>query len=171
MVEKNNSSKVPNVECDSRQAEKKYPDNNLLDLAYGIRLYNFGLLLPQDIVSRVIDDYQLCPLPTAAKWFLGMANVDGISVPVFDLNLHLFEGKREQIANDQLLIIGVGSESVAIPINTAPIQVDLGMAVVTERFPLLPEALKKTVYKCYQLDIYWLAWDFKKFFSTAGLAV
>lgn len=147
-----------------------FGSDKFLSFTYGVVYGDYGLILPRDLVSRVVENYQLCSLPTSVDWFLGMANIDGQTAPVFDFNLYLLNEKKK-LQKQNLLVIGKGSDCVAITIDQPPVQVKIDLANESSDLPEMPELLKDSVDKCYSHDLYWLDWDFKKFFSSAGLNV
>ena len=147
------------------------PNNDTyFEYTYGVVYGNYGLILPRDSVSRVVENYQVCPLPSSTEWFLGMANIDGLTAPIFDLNLYLLNEKK-LLRKQHLLVIGKNSDSVAITVDQPPIQAEIDLSTQVDEWPKLPEPLKNTVNKCYSADLYWLDIDFKKFFMDAGESI
>ena len=144
-------------------------NSQAVSTAYGIPLSDFGLLLPVTSNNRVLDSYHLCPLPNTQSWLLGMVNVNGVIAPVFDLYhlLGIEKGKKE---NQRLMMIGTGTDAVGFLFFTYPRQVNFDQLILNETLPPLPTRLKETVTQCYRSDIFWLTWNYQKFFSELIVA-
>ena len=119
-----------------------------LSVAYGLAIAEFGLLLPLQEQSRIIDEFQLCQLPTAKGHLLGVSSIDGNTVPVFDLHALLELPLPSTKSNKQLLVVGTGEEAVGFIVSQSPTQVDLDQAIKIEGIP--PNA-SSVEGNCYQL--------------------
>ena len=136
-------------------------------MTYGIVVSNFGLLLPTGVASRLVEaDIRLCRLPTASGWLLGMANVGGNSVPIFDLEALLQLPREASIS--QYLIIGEGEAAAGITLTGQPRRLRLPPEQRLLRNPPLPAALQPFVLACYRQERIWVEWDFRAFFTAVG---
>ena len=53
-------------------------------IRFGFRVGSIGLLVPAGMLSELVDDTEVYPLPTTPAWFHGLINLRGGLVPVFD---------------------------------------------------------------------------------------
>ena len=135
---------------------------------YGLLVSNMGLLLPVGVASRLVEtDIDLCRLPTAPAWLLGMMNLDGNTVPLFDLDALLdFPGQH---APSHYLVIGEGEDAAGITLAERPQRVRLGPDQQMNRNHPLPAALQAHVRACYRDgDQVWVDWDYIGFFQAVG---
>jgi twitching motility protein PilI len=119
-----------------------------LQLREGFRIGHLGLMIPYDKGSELIDLPQVFALPNAPEWFIGIANLHGTLVPVFDLARHLAvehstEGKQ------MLLVLGHGIESAGVVIDGLPTRLRFDATERAEGAPV-PLALEGCV-----TDTYW----------------
>ena len=134
---------------------------------YGFQIGDIGLLIGQDTSSEVLERAPVYPLPKAPTWLLGLVNLRGNLVPVFDVKPLLeLEGGDAQDKR-RLLILGGGDKAVGIMIDGLP-QLAATNNVLS-RLPPLPAALRPYVAKAYVRDnAVWLEFDHYGFFGSLG---
>ena len=134
---------------------------------YGFRVGGIGLLVSQDTVSEVLEQAPIYPLPNTPPWVLGLVNLRGNLVPVFDVKPLLeLEGDDAQDKR-RLLILGGGDKAVGIMIDGLPQLAATNNAL--SRLPPLPAALRPYVAKAYVRDnAVWLEFDHYGFFGSLG---
>lgn len=135
---------------------------------YGVRVGNISLLLPSGVASRLVEmeDIHICRLPTAPSWLLGMANLDGNTVPMFDLEQLL--GLSREAPTAKFLVIGSGEAAAGITLSGRPEHVRWSLEQKMTRNPPLPEMMEAHVQNCYRNDKVWVELDFEAFFRAAG---
>ncbi len=134
---------------------------------YGFRIGDIGLLIGQDTNSEVLDRILIYPLPKAPIWLLGLINLRGNLLPVFDMYPILdLEHSNTNTQNQQrLLILGKGDKAVGIVIGGLP-QLAATRQIVA-RLPPLPAALRPYITKAYAQDnTIWLEFDHAGFFGA-----
>ena len=125
---------------------------------HGFKVGNLGFLLPAETVSELFDDLAYCHLPNTAASLVGMANVRGDIIPLFDL----YELFGLETCNDdhwRYLTIGSGEEAVAIRVGNLPTRVVLSEQNRLKTLPPMPQTLRPYVRACYQLEGVWVDWD------------
>lgn len=135
---------------------------------YGFRIGDIGLLIGQDTSSELLERVPIYPLPKAPAWLLGLINLRGNLVPVFDM-WPLLELEHGGDAQDQrrLLILGRSNDAVGLMISSLP-QLAATRHVIT-RLPPLPSVLRPYVAKAYlQDEAVWLEFDYAGFFGALG---
>ena len=145
-------------------------------LRYGFRLGGIGLIIDSDTASEVIDPLPLSHLPNTPKWLLGLINLRGNLIPVFDL-IHLFEldtGGAEQATRgkvqQRMLILGQGEHAVGVLINHLPDVPDLSRPL--NSLPLLPDVLSSCVNNAYAgTGTIWLEFQHHRFFQSLTLRI
>lgn len=100
------------------------PSGAAVLLREGFRVGNLRLMIGYADGSELTDLPPVYRLPRAPRWFLGMANLHGALVPVFDpaelLGVAHGEGKP------MLLVLGHGDERAGIVIDGLPVRLRLG---------------------------------------------
>jgi len=88
------------------------------DRRYGVLIGGLRLLLAGDGAVRVLESPPVYRMPNTRAWFLGLANVRGTLVPVYDvaawLGLPIPEARR------MLLVIGQGEASAGVLVDASP---------------------------------------------------
>jgi len=96
---------------------------------YGYRIAGCGFLVAERVLSEVVIAPTLYPVPKAPEWLLGLTNVRGNIVPVFDL----WKFVRTRIPERQtltVLVLDLGREAVGLVIDNLPTPVPLDSQVV-----------------------------------------
>ena len=133
---------------------------------YAVRVGDLGLLLPENDISELLEDKNICRLPNTPDWFNGVTNIRGNMVPVFDLH-HFFEFENNP-RDRRLVLIGAGDKAVCIWADDMPVMVSLSDAEIdqSQKIPeLIEEFARKTFSKNGQC---WVDWNIQKFFTTLG---
>lgn len=134
---------------------------------YGFRIGGIGLLVGQDTVSEVLEQALIYPLPNTPLWVLGLVNLRGNLVTVFDLKRFLELEESHSQEKRRLLILDRGDQAVGVVIDGLP-RTALTSHVLS-RLPPLPAALPAYVAKAYmQDDLVWLEFDHQGFFRALG---
>lgn len=87
---------------------------------HGFELEKLGILIPPLLRCEVVDNLQVCPLPGAANWFLGMAQLRGYILPVFDLQQLAFGSATEIKKLKRFLVIEPQQKGLAILLPAMP---------------------------------------------------
>ncbi len=86
---------------------------------YGFRVRDIGLIIPPGILTEVVRNPRIYPLPNTRGWMMGMINLRGNLVPVFNLAM-MMNMSDEQGDLDTLLVLGSGSDALAVTIDGLP---------------------------------------------------
>lgn len=159
---------LPKVSADPGRPSAAAQARSSVVAGYGVRVGNIGLLLPNGVASRLVEmeDIHICRLPTAPSWLLGMANLDGNTVPMFDLEQLL--GLSREAPTTKFLIIGSGEAAAGITLSGRPERVRWSSEQKMTRNPPLPEMMQAHVKNCYRSDKVWVELDFEAFFQASG---
>lgn len=132
---------------------------------YGFRIGTFGLLIKADVGSEVLRSQSISSLPGSAPCLMGLLNLRGNLVPVFDLGLLLGVDKADQSGTMLILILDKGENAVGMVIDGFP-QALLGLHTIRQ-LPQLPSVLQEHVSAGYVKDEYiWLEFNHESFFET-----
>jgi twitching motility protein PilI len=141
-------------------------DNTTTRVSYGFRLANIGLVISAQTHSEVMEPLPIFPLPNTPCWFLGLSNLRGNIVPVYDL-----EGAFDVHDDDQekryLMVLGKTELVVGLMIRglPQPLMLEKGH-IMTER-PPLPNRLCEFASNAYMIDKRaWIEFDHKGFFQA-----
>ncbi len=134
---------------------------------YGFRVGDIGLLVGLNTVSEVLEKASIFPLPNTPPWLLGLVNLRGNLVPVFDVRLFL-ELKADQGQEKRwLMVLDQGDRAVGLLIDGLPQTASTQQ--VLSRLPPLPTALRAYASKAYaQEGGVWLEFDHQGFFQALG---
>ena len=142
---------------------------DVVERRYGVRLSEYGLLLPQAALCEIAETLPDCRLPNTPAWFAGVMNQRGNIVPVFDMAALLETNHGAGPARAWVLIVGTRDDAVGLCIRELPQTVyvkaseSLGHNPVTH--PLLDRYVRVTYNSGESL---WLEWDLYGFFSAVG---
>ncbi len=148
------------------------PDEMLIQRR-GCRVGTVCLLIPHDVFGELIPRAGICALPNVENWCLGLVNVRGNLVPVFDMYAVLDAGDNVNGAstkNQWLLILGEGPDAVGITVDDLPEQLLLKPDERCEgRTSSTPSALSAHVTGAFNHDgKIWFEFDHQTLFE--GLA-
>lgn len=136
---------------------------------YGVRLGDFGLLLPRDAISEIAEQRPECRLPNTPRWFVGVMNQRGNIVPVFDIATMLDAAQDAPGASAWAVVVGNRDEAVGLYVRNLPqtlrIQASEQLAYNPVSHPLLNPFVSET-FSCD--DALWLEWDMDGFFTAVG---
>jgi twitching motility protein PilI len=131
---------------------------------YGFKIATLGLLIQQGVGSEVMQMPAIWSLPGAPPWLLGLINLRGNLVPVFELRLVLGLGQRSTHEKALILVFEQGDKAVGIVIDDYP--VPLPALRRMPHLPQLPTALNGHVHTGYIKDeMIWLEFDQNSFFE------
>ena len=131
---------------------------------YGFRIGSFGLMIQADVGSEVIRPEAISSLPGSAPWLLGLLNLRGNLVPVFDLSMVLGVAKSHELKSMLVLILDKGENAVGMVIDgfPQPLQALRNIA----QLPVLPAVLQEHVNAGYVKDErVWLEFNHESFFE------
>jgi twitching motility protein PilI len=124
------------------------------------------MLIPMAMVSEIVVDAEIYPLPTTPDWFRGLMNLRGGLVPVFDLKT-LFEMRSEAGGTPRLLVLNERAKAVGILSDVSPKSIVIGQSL--PQTPPLPPLLSQYSQGVYVEDQdIWVEFDFDGFFHAIG---
>lgn len=137
----------------------------LQTLRCGIRLKAASglvpVLLPVGRPAELRRDMTICAVPNVASWFVGMANLRGELVPVFDLLDYFGLAAPAPRRARELLLIGNAANAFALPVAGEPEVLRLSEDSAGAAPP--PPALKEFVYNALKsADTHWYDFDFDR---------
>ncbi|HLP96931.1 MAG TPA: chemotaxis protein CheW [Sideroxyarcus sp.] len=133
---------------------------------YGFRVGALGLLIDPGTGSEVVPVSSVTPLPDAPRGFLGLVNLRGNLVPLYELHVLLGGDRRQADAGMMVLVFGQGEQAVGVVIDGYPVA--LNQLSQLHSVPQLPDALQAHVSAGYMQDgVVWLEFDHGAFFDEA----
>jgi chemotaxis signal transduction protein len=134
----------------------------------GFKIGNLGLLIAQQSVSELSDLLEVCPIPFTAAWLLGLINLRGNFVPVFDLYKVLqLPAKNDADLKQMLLILGQGESAGAIVIDGLPEHLSFVEQDELHSLPKLPQVIKPFATSGYEKGgQIWFNFDNEVFFES-----
>ena len=147
-------------------ATKSQNTRAVTKVRYGFRLSNIGLLIAAQTHSEVMDPLPIFPLPNMPSWFLGLVNLRGNIVPVYDLeaafNLHDDDPEKRY-----LIVLGKTERTVGLLIRGLPQPQTLEDELLLESQPPLPERLNEFASNAYMIDQrIWVEFNHERLFQS-----
>lgn len=137
----------------------------------GFHIGNIGLLIAEHATSELTEMLHICPIPFTASWLLGLINLRGNLVPVFDLNM-LLQLERAPNKKCMLLILGQGESAGAIVIDDLPIHLTFTTADKLETLPPLPAVMKPYTSSGYEKNgQVWFNFEHLGFFESLAAKI
>ena len=130
----------------------------------GFRIGSLRLMIAYEDGSELTELPPVYALPNAPNWFLGMANLHGTLVPVFD-PATIFGIEHDREAKPMLLVLGHGDEKAGLVIDGLPRRL-LPKAADRIDNVAVPAALSGCVgeaYWCEELD--WIDFRFRALYD------
>lgn len=113
----------------------------------GFIIGHLGLMIRYEDGSELSDMPATYRLPNAPDWFIGIANLHGLLVPVFDLAIYL--GLAHQPgAKPMLLVLGHGADAAGVLIDGLPQRLRFKPGDRAEGAPV-PTVLEACVHQTY----------------------
>jgi chemotaxis signal transduction protein len=136
-------------------------------LRYGFRCSRLGLLVPSGVASEALEPTRMAPVPHAPAWLVGMMNLRGHPVPVFDLCVALALPRDDGSQRTMVLVLGKGERAVGLLIDGLPRALAQVQAVAVPTG--LPQRLAPFARQGW-LDgaQLWIEFDDEAFFSCLG---
>ena len=135
-------------------------------IRFGFRVGYIGFLVPAGMLSELVEDIEVYPLPTTPVWFPGLINLRGGLIPVFDLK-KLLNIDDPGMEKPQLLVLNAGAEAVGVLIDALPLTLDMS-GKEPQSLPL-PGILREHCHAVYmQGQDIWVDFDFDGFFRAAA---
>ncbi|MFT5445299.1 MAG: twitching motility protein PilI [Gammaproteobacteria bacterium] len=142
-------------------------DPNASGRRYGVLIGGQRLLLDGSGAVRVLETGPMSRLPNTHSWCLGLANVRGQLVPVFDLAQ--WQNQPVPESGRMTLVIGADDQAAATLVDLSPRNVLLPDVACTE--PALPAGFAAYAGQAFALgDGVWTELDWDALFDELKLA-
>lgn len=139
---------------------------------YGVVFGGVTLMHDPSLSAEILESRAIAAIPNTVSWFVGMINVRGSLVPVFDLAL-LITAKAPKARRDRrrIMVIGNAGRSAGLLIDQLPQRTDLD-ALLEAPDSSIPEILEVARVETYQVgEATWVEVDFEKLFALLGESV
>ena len=153
--------------------QNKHAHDSQISRRLGFYIGNLGLLIAKVATSELTYPLPLCPIPNSAAWFLGLINLRGNLVPVFDLH-KLLQLKPKEDTTPMLLILGSGESAGAMLIDGLPLHLNFFDNDKLNSLPPLPKVIQPYTSSGYEKNSdFWFNFDQLGFFEylTTQVAV
>jgi len=142
------------------------PSVSVQPTRFGFRIGQLHFLLKPKTHSEVMVQPHVYPIPNVPAWFLGVLNLRGNVLPVFELHQFLQAGSSNR-HKCTVLLLDRGRDAVGVSIDGLPQVVALNQAL--HEIPSLPDGLQEHVAAAYVTDgTIWLDFDHQSFFTALG---
>ena len=131
---------------------------------YGFRIGTLGFLITPGVGSEVMQIPTIWTLPGAPPWLLGLINLRGSLVPVYELRQVMGLGQRAAGEKPLVMVFDQGEKAVGILIDDFP-QLLTGLSSLPT-LPHLPSVLNGNVRAGHVKDgMIWLEFHHASFFG------
>lgn len=113
----------------------------------GFRIGDLALMIRYEDGSELADLPPTYRLPNAPDWFVGVANLHGLLVPVFDLATYLGIARNEA-AKPMLLVLGHGIDAAGVVVDGLPERLRIRREERADGAPI-PSGLEGSVTQTY----------------------
>jgi len=154
--------KKPETSLLNRQEEGAKDDIN----QYGFIIDKVGFLIAEKTLCEIVTNTKIYPVPNTSSWMRGLINLRGNLIPVYDFSvlIGLADGKSEC---SNLLVLGKGSDSVAILISSLPRSCDVKKWKKLSHIPCHLSGFEEHVTDAYSSnDIVWMDFNYKEYFDS-----
>ncbi len=133
---------------------------------YGFVMQNLGFLIAKNTLSEIVINTSIYPIPNTKSWMRGLINVRGTLVPVFDFSL-LLGFSKQSAEQENLLVLGKGSDSVGLLIDGLPKACDMTNWKKMVCMPQQLENFEEHINCAYtDKDIIWMDFNQKEYFRS-----
>jgi twitching motility protein PilI len=158
---------APSLQSDRGPTDRGAQVRERTVVRYGYRVSDIGLVVGERVGCEVISSPTLARIPTLPAWVLGVANLRGSLVPMFDLNALLELPASAEGANRFGLIFDRGEQAVGILVAEYP--QPLERLVPLPHPPPMPAPAREFVATAYRHgESLWLEFDHRRFFDSVA---
>ncbi len=142
----------------------------MMGLRYGFQIGQLHFIYNAQLAAELVKSSMIYPIPNTPEWMLGLINLRGSLVPVFELNCY-FNLPTDHRSQSLILVLGKGEKVVGISLTDYP-QL-LSELTILETLPALDAKIHPYITAVYQSPdrTLWLELDKEKFFTDLGIAV
>ncbi len=123
---------------------------------YGFCIQGIHLLAPQNVYCELIPNFHPSPLPNAPDYVLGLINLRGNLLPVYQLgkrDKHATSASTAEVRHKKYaLLIGQVSKSAALVIDDKPQAITLSDESTSSTTDNLPEWLSSSINGSFIID-------------------
>ncbi|WP_069471095.1 chemotaxis protein CheW [Candidatus Marithrix sp. Canyon 246] len=131
----------------------------------GFLIGNLGFVIANKTMSELSEMLSISPIPFTANWFIGLMNLRGNLIPVFDL-YKLLDFEHAKVKKPMLVILGENETAGAIVIHSLPTHLNFVKSEQLTHLPPLPAILQPYMNNGYdQNGQIWLQFDHLGFFQ------
>ncbi|HEU0202886.1 MAG TPA: chemotaxis protein CheW [Burkholderiaceae bacterium] len=131
---------------------------------YGFRAAGLGFLIAAGTGSEVVEARGISPLPRSAPWLVGVMNLRGRPVPVFDLAVAL-ELDRAGAEKRMVLVLDKGAEALGLLIDGFPVALR-GLRATATPVALPPRLAPFAPAVLTAEKAWWIEFDHKELFRS-----
>lgn len=130
---------------------------------FGFMLGKYGLLIDPLTTSEVLEPMPIHRIPNSMGAWLGLVNLRGNLVPVYDLST-ILDWPHDRDKKIMMLFLGKGESSICCLIDGLPFSPMLDAPM--EQTPNLPESLLNHSSSAYEVDgVVWVEFHHESFFQ------
>ena len=135
------------------------PEDGGPKIRYGYRTGSMKFLVPEGTVSELINSTKIYHLPNAPRWVVGLINMHGNVIPVFDVASYIGD-EVSRLQKSNVLAIGSNEAAIGILIDGLPEaikenEIVTGVSAVPDKLEGYVKAgLYSDGYNWYEFEVY-----------------
>lgn len=130
---------------------------------FALEMSGIGMLIAAQLSCELVDSTNLCGLPGAPPWLLGVLSVRGYVVPIFDFRLYLSPNDKKKPLLRYAVVNLNGPKSWGVALEKMPEKRRFSEHAKNETE--LPEIIRDVVIRSYVDDQLWCEFDWHQLFS------
>lgn len=161
---------------ETQSVQPDLPVANLYDVAntsldgeslrYGFSIGSLNFIYDSRIACELVKGASIYSVPNTPVWMLGLINLRGSLVPVFNLENYFDFKEEEADSHKLLLVLGKGEKAAAFQLKKYPEL--LNNLTKLDSLPKLIPKMSGYVLAAYSSENIWLELDKDRFFSALG---
>ncbi len=117
---------------------------------FGVQFGDYHILIPRHSMSEIVSNSTIYPFPNTPAWMLGLINLRGSLIPVFDLASVLDPDSSTQSCT-RIMMLDRGDNAVGLLIDVLPVSIDASSMNATA-VPTVPKVMEPYVRSAHLLN-------------------
>ncbi|QMU62087.1 MAG: hypothetical protein GKR92_10430 [Gammaproteobacteria bacterium] len=164
---KENEKLIEKLEAAYKSTPEKNSTNQSNQL-YGIKFNTLHILIDKNTPSELLEDNSVFPIPLAADWIIGVANIRGDIIPIIDIEKTVLgETKNINANSNNIMIIGKGEDAIGLLLDQLPMLISVADDAKLNDYSNLPKIIQEYVEYAYTHDDQkWVCINFPLFIQS-----
>ena len=143
-------------------------EEQVIKHVHGIMVGNYRFILDTSVFCEIFESYQFCKIPRSPDGLVGMTNIRGSAIPIFNMYqlLGINDPALTKRRKRRLLAIDIAKDGFAIQIDLLPIKLRLKPTHKADIPDGIASSLRPFISSAYYTDELWLELDLFRFIDS-----